>query len=71
MIDYETFCEIRDHLDRQGLTQAQTARALGLQPRTVSKWARIEQFRPRNPAPRASLLDPYKGLMVRWLDTHP
>jgi len=71
MIDYETFCKIRDHLDRQGLTQAQTARALGLHPRTVSKWARIEQFRPRSHAPRASLLDPYKGLMVRWLDTHP
>jgi transposase len=71
MVDYETFCKIRDHLDRQALTQAQTARALGLHPRTVSKWARIEQYRPRASTPRASLLDPYKGLIVRWLDTHP
>ena len=33
MIDYETFCKIRDCHDRQGLTIAQTARALGLDPR--------------------------------------
>ena len=30
MVDYETFCRIRDHLVRQQLTVAQTARALGL-----------------------------------------
>ena len=71
MVDYETFCKIRDHLDRQGLTPAQTARALGLHPRTVCKWSRVEQFRPRASTPRPSLLDPHKGLIVRMLDTHP
>lgn len=72
MLDYETYCKIRDHFDRQGLTITQTARALGLHPQTVSKWARIEQYRPRRAAaPRKSLLDPYKGLIVRWLDAHP
>ena len=71
MVDYETFCRIRDLLDRQHLTQAQTARELGLHPRTVWKWARVQQYRSRAAAPRASLLDPYKGLIVRWLDTHP
>ena len=30
MIDYETFCKIHDCHDRQGLTVAQTAGALGL-----------------------------------------
>ena len=35
MLDYETFCQIRDHqirdhLGRQHLSAAQTARALGL-----------------------------------------
>ena len=39
MVDYETFCQIRDHLGRQQLTVAQTARALALHPRTVAKWA--------------------------------
>ncbi|MFN0300981.1 MAG: hypothetical protein ACKVQU_11600 [Burkholderiales bacterium] len=34
MIDYEMFCKIRDHHDRQGLRIAQTARALGVHPQT-------------------------------------
>jgi transposase len=71
MIDYETFCKIRDHHDRQHLTIAQTARALGLHPRTVAKWIRAPQFRPRQSVVRASRLDPFKGQVVRWLDTHP
>jgi hypothetical protein len=37
VIDYETFCKIRDCNDRQGLTIAETARTLGLDPRTVAK----------------------------------
>ena len=70
MVDYETFCQIRDHLGRQQLTVAQTARALGLHPRTVAKWAG-EQFRARVGVVRASKLDAFKGQIVRWLDTHP
>jgi len=71
MLDYQTYCKIRDHFDRQGLTITQTARALGLHPQTVSKWVRIQQYRPRRSPPRKTLLDPYKTLIVRWLDTHP
>ena len=71
MIDYETFCKIRDHCERQHLTIAQTARTLGLHPQTVAKWAHVAQFRQRKSVPRRSRLDPYKGLVVRWLDTHP
>jgi transposase len=71
MLDYETYCKIRDHHDRQRLTITQTARALGLHPQTVSKWIRISQFRARRSAPRKSLLDPYKTLIVGWLDAHP
>jgi transposase len=71
VLTYEIFCQIRDHLIRQRLTVAQTARALGLDPRTVAKWARVEQFRPRPGVPRTSKLDAYKGQVVRWLDTHP
>ena len=36
VIDYETFSKIHDCHDRQGLTIAQTARVLGLDPRTVA-----------------------------------
>ena len=71
MVDYETFCQIRDHLGRQQLTIAQTARALALSPHTVAKWAAVEQFRVRAGVPRASKLDAFKGSIVRWLDAHP
>ena len=71
MIDYEMFCRIHDHRTRQGLSIVQTARALGLHTETVSKWSRVEQYRRRAYPQRASRLDPYKGQIVRWLDTHP
>ena len=71
MLDYETFCQIRDHLTRQQLSQAQTARALGLDIRTVAKWANVEQFVPRAGVVRVGKLDAFKGQIVRWLDTHP
>jgi transposase len=70
MIDYETYCKIRDHRDRQGLTITQTAHALGLHPETVSKWSRRERYAQRVAPPRGSQLDPYKGEIVRWLETH-
>lgn len=72
MLDYETYCKMRDHLGRQSLTVAQTARALGLDARTVAKWAEVEQFQPRAcNTHRPSKLDAFKGQVVRWLDTHP
>jgi transposase len=70
MIDYETYCKIRDHRDRQGLSIMQTAQALGLHPETVSKWSRRERYEQRAPVARGSQLDPYKGLIVRWLEAH-
>jgi transposase len=72
MLNYETYCKIRDHLGRQSLTPAQTAQALGLDVRTVSKWADTPQYQPRaSTTPRVGKLDAYKGQIVRWLDTHP
>ncbi|MEI8325229.1 MAG: hypothetical protein WCH44_07650 [Betaproteobacteria bacterium] len=71
MLDYETFSQIRDHLGRQQLSVAQTARALALDVRTVAKWANVEQFHPRTGKPRVGKLDAYKGQIVRWLDAHP
>ena len=71
MIDYETYCKIRDHRDRQGLSITQTAHALGLHPQTVSTWSRRERYQARAAVKRGSQLDPYKGLIVRWLEAHP
>ena len=70
MIDYETYCKIRDHRDRQRLSITQTAQALGLHPETVSKWSRRERYAQRAAPPRGSQLDPYKGQIVRWLEAH-
>src|SRR5712671_287340 len=50
VIDYETFCKIHDCHDRQGLTIAQTARALGLHPQTVATWVARSRFEPRSRA---------------------
>ena len=71
MIDYETFSKIHDCHDRQGLTIAQTARALGLHWRTVAKWLARSRFERRRSKPRASILDPFKPRITRLLDTHP
>jgi transposase len=71
VIDYETFCKIHDCHDRQGLTIAQTARALGLDPRTVATWVARPRFEPRRSRPRGSVLDPFKPRITRLLDTHP
>ena len=71
MIDYETFCKICDCLGRQGLTITQTARALGLDPRTVAKWAARSRFEPRRSRPRPSILDAFKPRVTWLLDTHP
>jgi transposase len=71
MLDYETYCKIRDCHERQHLTITQTARALGLHPQTVAKWVKAGQYRPRQSPPRGSRLDPFKAQVVRWLDAHP
>lgn len=70
MIDYETYCKLHE-ARRQGLKIVQIARTLELHPETVSKWLHIVPFRQRQSVQRASRLDPYKGLIVRWLDAHP
>ena len=71
MIDYELYCKIKDCHERQRLTVAQTARALGLHEQTVAKWVNGPQFRPRQSAPRSSRLDPFKDQVIRLLETHP
>ena len=71
MIDYETFCKIRDCRERQRLTVAQTARALHLHPRTVAKWSARSHFEPRRAVSRGSVLDPFKPRVTRLLDTYP
>jgi len=71
VIDYETFCKIHDCHHRQGLTIAQTARALGLHRSTVATWLARARFTRRRERPRPSKLDPFNPSITRLLDTHP
>jgi transposase len=70
MIDYETYCRIKDALQRQRLNYTQAAQALGLHRQTVAAWGPREQFRARKQARRASRLDPFKRQIVAWLEAH-
>jgi transposase len=71
MIDYESFCKIKQYHDQEHLRVTQIARALGLHPRTVAKWVSTSHYRPRQSAPRSSKLDLFKPQVVRLLETHP
>ena len=71
MIDYETFVKIKPFKDQHGLKCSQIARELNLDYRTVEKWLAKKQYQQRNSPRRASKLDPFKGEIVRMLETHP
>ena len=71
MIGYETYRQIHHLHDSAGLTVAQIARELSLDPRTVRQWLDEGQFRPRKAVPRTSKLDPYKRYVRELLEQHP
>jgi len=71
MINYEQYCKIHDYYRNQHLTVAQIARELHLHPCTVAKWVARDKFHPRKAPPRPSMLDPFKGQIVAFLQTHP
>jgi transposase len=71
VIDYEMYCKIQDCHGRQGLTIAQSARALGLHAQTVAKWVARSQYQARRAVPRTSRLDPFKARIVGLLERHP
>jgi transposase len=69
VIDYETYCKIME-LHQQQLKPPQIARTLSLDLRTVLHWIEEGTYRSRQTARQASKLDPYKPLIVRWLETY-
>lgn len=70
MINYEQWCRLKQLAERDHLSAAQIARALGLAARTVRKWLK-ESYRPRKRIERASVLDPFKGQVMGMLKEHP
>ena len=71
MIDYETFVKIKVLKDQHALKCSQIARELNLDYRTVEKWLAKKHYEQRKSPQRASKLDPFKGQIVRMLETHP
>jgi transposase len=70
MMTAQTFCRLRHLMDREHLTVRQIARVLGLNVKTVAKWAKRERFSPRTSVRRPSKLDPYKTQIARWIVEH-
>lgn len=70
MIDYQTFCHLRQLRDRDGLNAAQIARELGLHPQTVSLWIDRSNYEQRKAPPKSSKLDPVKPTISQLLDRH-
>ncbi len=71
MIDYRTFCRLRQLHDEQGLKVSQLAETLELDPKTVEKWIDQPTYRSRQPARRPSKLDGFKGHIAALLERHP
>ena len=69
MIDYATWCAIRDGVASH-LTAPQLAASLNLDVKTVRHWI-DRPYAPRARVVRTSKLDPYMGRIVGWLDAHP
>ena len=70
MIDYETYCRIKQY-QQEGLKAGQIAQKLALDTRTVESWLDEPQYRQRKQSESSSKLDPYKEAIVSLLEKHP
>jgi transposase len=71
MIDYETYVQIRNYFERDGLNYGQIAAALDLDQRTVARWANEKRYQSRKSPARKSKLDPFKNDILRMIEKHP
>jgi len=71
MIDYETYCRIRLYRHERGLGFGQIGRELGIDPETAAKYAALAAYPRRRAVKRASKLESFKPVILRWLEHHP
>lgn len=72
MISFELYHELRRLHREEALTPAQIAARLGIDIKTVRKHLKRLRYEKRQGAARrSSKLDPYKDLIVAWLEKHP
>ncbi len=70
MIDYETYCRIRQLHDHSRLNACQIGRHLYISPITVRKWLAMDKYAPRKSSERPSILDPWKEKIREMLKKH-
>jgi hypothetical protein len=70
MIDYQTYCQIRNLALEKKLTPRQIARELKLNLKTVRQWVKRDGFQTACPPQRTSKRDPLKGEIIRLLERH-
>ncbi len=71
MINYQTFCQIRQLADQNKLSAAQIAAELALDLKTAQKWIHCPKYEPRKVTRRPGKLDPFQGQIVALLARHP
>src|ERR1700724_3905717 len=72
MINFETYHEVRRLSRELKLSSARIAEKTGLNIKTIPKCLGNPRYEPRSKgSKRASKLDPYKDLIVSWLEKHP
>jgi transposase len=71
MIDYETFCRLRQLRDEQGLKVSQIAAQLELDPKTVAHWIARATYQQRQGKRRSSKLDAFKAQIKTLVERHP
>jgi len=71
VIDYETFCQLRQLHDEKGLKVSQIAAELHLDPKTVERWIEQPTYQQRQATRRASKLDSFRGQIAALLERHP
>ena len=71
MINFETYHEVRRLSRELNLSPNQIAAETGLNIKTIRKWLDKPRYEPRSKATRrTSKLDPYKDLIISWLEKH-
>jgi transposase len=71
MIDYDSFCKLRQLHDEKGLNAYQIAAELNLDIKTVKRWIPQPTYQQRQGTQRASKLDCHRGKIAALLEQHP
>ena len=71
MIDYNSFCQIKNLHEQQGLNIRQIAKEVSLDRATVTHWLAQDKWRPYRTLNRPSKLDPFRGYIEYYLSEDP